>query len=432
MSAPGAAELGREAATAALARRPEPIERVAYVSLHTSPLAQPGISDAGGMNVYIHELAATMARRGVEVEVFTRRTDPDVAAVVDVVPGYRVVHVDAGPAAPLPIAELPGLVADFAEGIIKHAYVSGARYDLVHSHYWLSGWAGVLVKEAFDIPLANSFHTLARIKDRTRPDGSAGSPLLRIAAEEDVIARSDCVVASTPGEAEDLIEHYRASPERLCVSPPGIDHHLFSPGPRAAARHELGLARGPLALFVGRIQPLKGLDVAVRALAMTVPALPAVRLAIVGGPSGPGGQAEVDAVRRLATELGVGERLIWCDPQPHDRLVQYYRAADVLLVPSRSESFGLVAAEAQACGLPVVATHVGGLAYLITDGESGFLVPGPDAAEFATAMGRILADDGLAARLAAGAVANAARFSWDATADRLLELYAGITADETG
>ncbi len=408
------------------------ISSVAYVSLHTSPLDQPGVADAGGMNVYIHELALTMARRGVAVEVLTRRTDPDTAPVVDVAPNYRVVHVDAGPPRTLPIAELPDLVAEVAEGVVKHAFVTGARYDLVHSHYWLSGWAGVLVKEALDIPLANSFHTLARIKDLTRREDTAGSSLLRIATEEDVIARSDCVVASTPGEAEDLIEHYQARPERLCVSPPGIDHHLFSPGPQGAARQELGLPRGPLALFVGRIQPLKGLDVAVRALAMIAEALPSVRLAVVGGPSGPRGQAEVDAVRELAAELGVAERLIWCDPQPHDRLSRYYRAADVLLVPSRSESFGLVAAEAQACGLPVVATHVGGLAYLVEDGESGFLVAGPDAAGFATAAGQVLADDGLAARLAAGAVANAARFSWEATADRFLELYAGITGDGPG
>ncbi len=408
------------------------ISQVAYVSLHTSPLEQPGSADAGGMNVYIHELALTMARRGVQVDVFTRRTDPAAQPVVDVVPGYRVVHVDAGPPQPLPLAELPAYVAEVAEGIVKHAYVTGARYDLVHSHYWLSGWAGVLVKEALDIPLANSFHTLARIKDLNRRDDVGGSPLLRIAAEEDVIAMSDCVVASTPLEAEDLIEHYQASPEKLCVSPPGIDHGLFSPGPRGAARQALELARGPLMLFVGRIQPLKGLDVAVRALADVVQALPGARLAVVGGPSGPSGTAEIEAVRGLADELGVAGHIRWVDPQPHDRLALWYRAADVLLVPSRSESFGLVAAEAQACGLPVVATRVGGLAFLISDGESGFLVPGPDPKEFAAAAGRILADDGLAARLSAGAVANAARFSWEATANRFLELYSGIAGDGSG
>ncbi len=408
------------------------IDRVAFVSVHTSPLEQPGYGDAGGMNVYVDELARTMAGRGIVVEVFTRRTSREQPALVEVAPGYSVVHVDAGPPEVVAKASLPEYISEFAEGVVKWAYTTEARYDVTHSHYWLSGWAGVLVKEALGIPLANSFHTLGRVKDLTRRADDRPSPLLRIAAEADVIRLSDCVIASTPAEAQDLIEHYDASPERLCVSPPGIDHDVFAPGPAGPARAAIGLGDGPLALFVGRIQPLKGLDVAVRAVAMMAPAIPGVRLAVVGGPSGAGGPAEIERVRRLAEELDVSGRLDWYPAQPHARLADFYRAADVLLAPSRSESFGLVAAEAQACALPVVATRVGGLAYLVEDGESGFLVDGADPAGFAAAAGRVLTDGRLAERLSAGAVKNAESFSWETTADRFLELYAGITGDDEG
>ncbi len=405
------------------------IRRLAYISVHTSPLEQPGFGDAGGMNVYVDELARTMAERGIAVDVFTRRTDPEQPDSVEVAPGYTVVHVDAGPPWHVPKSHLPEYVAEFAEEIVKRSYTAEARYDIVHSHYWLSGWAGVLVKEALGIPLANSFHTLGRVKDLTRRADDPPAPLLRIAAEADVIRLSDCVIASTPAEAQDLIEHYDASPERLCVSPPGIDHEVFSPGPQLPARQSLGLGLGPLALFVGRIQPLKGLDIAVRALGMLSRHVAGVRLAVVGGPSGPDGAEEVERVKAIAVEAGVADRITWFPAQAHGRLARFYRAADVLLVPSRSESFGLVAAEAQACGLPVVASRVGGLAYLVEHGESGFLVDRFEPAEFSAAAGRVLTDPELASRLAAGAVANAGSLSWDATADRFLELYEGILGD---
>lgn len=402
------------------------IRRVAYVSIHTSPLEQPGSGDAGGMNVYIHELAMTMARRGVAVEVFTRRTTPDQAETVEVAPGYSVVHIDAGPPAPLPVAELPDVVAEFAEGVVKWAY--HVPYDIVHTHYWLSAWAGILVKEALAVPLANSFHTLGRVKDATRHPEEAPSGLLRIATERDVIALSDCVISSTPAEFDDLLEHYDADPGRLCISPPGIDHGIFSPGSRSAARAELGLpADAPVLGFVGRVQPLKGLATAVEALAAVRESLPEARLLVVGGPSGPAGEAEIARVGRLVERLGLTEHVRFVPPQDHTRLPTYYRAADVLLVPSRSESFGLVAAEAQACGVPVVAARVGGLAFAVEDGESGFLVDGWDPGAYAGAALKIITDPPLAAKLSAGAVAFAGRFSWQATSDRLLELYRGIS-----
>jgi D-inositol-3-phosphate glycosyltransferase len=245
--------------------------------------------------------------------------------------------------------------------------------------------------------------------------------LVRIAAEVDVVARAECMVASTPADAADLIEHYRANPERICVSPPGVDHSVFSPGDQRAARDRFGLGEGPIVGFVGRIQTLKGVDVAIRAVA----GLHDVRLLVVGGPSGPEGDADLAGFRALADEMAPGQ-VVFHDPVAHADVVEVYRAIDALIVPSRAESFGLVALEAQATGTPVVASRVGGLPYVVVDGESGFLVAGHDPADYAEALGRILFDPEVAADLGAGAVKRAETFSWDGTVDRLLELYRGM------
>lgn len=398
------------------------IRRVAYLSIHTSPLAVPGSGDAGGMNVYIHELAQTMAGRGVQVDVFTRG---GAAGEIEVTPGYRVVNLAFGPPGDGGHDALAEAVGDFAEGVARWAVRHRASYDILHSHYWLSGWAGVLLHEVLRVPLAISFHTLGRVKDATRRADQAPAGLLRLVAETEVIARAGCVIASTPAEAAQLIEHYAANPERLCVSPPGVDHRVFSPGSRREARRALSLpGEGALVLFAGRLQPLKGPDVALEAFSRLVEEVPGARLLFVGGPSGTQGEEEVARLRAAAARLG--ERVIFRPPVPHRHLAQYYRAADVLVVPSRSESFGLVAAEAQACGLPVVAASVGGLEHAVADGESGLLVTGWDAADYAAALRLVLTEPDLAARLAAGARLQAERFSWPATADRLLELYGGI------
>jgi D-inositol-3-phosphate glycosyltransferase len=404
------------------------IERVAYLALHTSPLLQPGVGNAGGMNVYVDELACTMAGRGIEADVFTRRTDPDQPDVIEVRDGYRVIHLDAGPPRPLPISELMTHVAEFGEGVVANTRNSG--FDVVHSHYWLSGWAGVLVKEAHGLPLANSFHTLGRVKDVARRRDEAPSSIARLRAEDGVIAGSDCVIASTPYEFDDLIEHYAASPERLYISQPGIDHSLFTPGDRSEARKRIGVGDEPLLLCVGRIQAHKGFDVAIDMLSLLPETLAvgsgAPTLMIVGGPSGPNGEKEVEGLRSRAVVMGVADRVRFVSPQPHGSIVDYYRAADLLVMPSRSESFGLVAAEAQASGLPVVAARVGGLPYVVDASTSGLLVNDHDPHSFAAAATAILDHPMFRSNLSAGAVAFAARFSWDGTADRLLDLYDGI------
>ncbi|MFO7547556.1 MAG: glycosyltransferase [Acidimicrobiia bacterium] len=400
------------------------IRRVAYLSMHTSPLLQPGVGDAGGMNVYLDELAHTMVERSVEVEVFTRRVDPGLPEVVEVVPGYRVHHVDAGPPETVAVRSLARYVREFADRCGD--VLEEIPPDILHSHYWLSGWAGLVLKRRLGIPLANSFHTLGRVKDATRRKDEPPSPLLRIAAEHEVIEGSDCVVASTPLEAEDLMAHYGADPARLCTSPPGVDHDRFGPGDRDEARVRLGWDAGPTVLFVGRIQALKGADVALETLGMLRGRVPEARMVMVGGASGPDGTAEVERLRRRAAAADVAGAVEFVDPVPHDVLVDYYRGADALVLPSRSESFGLVAAEAQASGLPVVAARVGGLVHVVDDGATGVLVDGWDPVGYAAALEKVLTDPGLAASMSAAAVVWSERFSWEATANRLLELYDGV------
>ena len=409
------------------------IERVAYVSMHTSPLHLPGSGDAGGMNVYLDRLARTMAGRGVDVTVFTRRADADAPTVTEVREGYRVVQIEAGPVERLPIADLVGLTSTFADNLTGWVADRAATFDVVHSHYWLSGRAGVRVKRALDIPLANSFHTLGKVKDAARAASEAPSSDERLLTEEGVIAHSDCVIASTPFEFDELLEHYAASPERLCVSPPGVDHAVFSPGPRHDARRRLDIEENtPVVLYAGRIQPHKGTAVAVRAFADLArsggKAAGRCLLHIVGGASGAAGGAEVETCMAIAKEAGIEDRIRWFEPVPHPVLADHYRAADVVVVPSRSESFGLVAAEAQACGIPVVASNAGGLPYVVDASESGLLVDGNDPVAFAAAIRAILEHPSFAERLGQGAVAFAQKFSWDATATRMLELYDGIVA----
>ncbi len=406
------------------------IRRVAFLSMHTSPLDRPGSGDAGGMNVYVDELAAGLAGRGVAVKVFTRRTDPESTRVVHTPDGYLVEHVDAGPPRRLPIPDLRDLVGRFARRVTEEIQAGGAASptDVVHSHYWLSGWAGLMVKQATGLPLANSFHTLGRVKDATRRPGQPSESLQRIAAESEVIAQSDCVIASTEYESFELIDHYGADPSRLCVSPPGIDLDLFRPGDSKQARRELGLAdSGPIVLFVGRIQPLKGLDVAVEAMGLIRDRLPGARMMVVGGPSGPAGEAERRMILDQVRRLGMENEVTWWGVQPHRRLPVFYRAADVLVVPSRSESFGLVAAEAQASGIPVVAAGVGGLRYVVEDGVSGLLVDGWDPADYTKSLLRILESPMLREHLADGARRAGRRFGWRDTTSRLLQLYGGIT-----
>ena len=402
--------------------------RVMMLSVHTSPLDQPGGGNAGGMNVYVVELARRLARLGVEVEVFTRATSSDQPPVVETSPGVLVRHVAAGPYELLPVAEVPAQLCAFTSGVLRaEARRPPGWYDLVHSHYWLSGHVGWLATSRWGVPLVHSMHTMSKVKNLSLADGDRPEPRERELGEEQVVEAADLLVASTADEAAQLVDLYGADPARVATVPPGVDLDVFSPGPAAAARARLGLPEDAVVLlFAGRIQPLKAPDLLVRAASLLLARDPALRerlvVAVVGGPSG-SGMAEPHALTRLADCLDVADVVRFEPPVGQRALADWYRAADLTAVPSYSESFGLVALESQACGTPVVAAAVGGLRTAVAADVSGVLVDGHDPADWADAVATIVGDPGRLQRLGAGAVAHAARFGWDATAARMLDAY---------
>lgn len=410
--------------------------RVAVISVHTSPLAQPGTGDAGGMNVYVLQTATELARRGVEVEIFTRATSSAVPPVQQAAPGVLVRNIEAGPFEGLDKHDLPTQLCAFAAGVLREeARHPQGYYDLVHSHYWLSGQVGWLARDRWGVPLVHTAHTLAAVKNASLAAGDTPEPAARQIGEQQVVAESDRMVANTADEADQLARIYGADPARIDVVAPGADLTRYRPGDRAAARAELGLdPRETVVAFVGRIQPLKAPDIllgaAARALA-EAPDLP-LRILIVGGPSGTG-LDRPDALIELASSLGISPRVTFLPPQPAERLVQVYRAADLVAVPSYSESFGLVAIEAQACGTPVLAANVGGLGVAVRHNETGVLVDGHRIDDWATALGSLVTEPGRLGALAAAAPKHAESFSWEHTADGLLESYrrAGMRRNRT-
>src|SRR4051812_8856018 len=404
------------------------LRRVAMVSLHTSPLDQPGTGDAGGMNVYVLELARRLAERQVEVDVFTRATGSALPPVVDVSDGIRVHHVAAGPYEGLTKNELPAQLCVFAREVLRaEAYHPPGYYDLVHSHYWLSGQVGALARDRWGVPLVHTMHTMAKVKNAALAAGDTPEPLTRLIGEEQVVAAADMLVASTEGEARELIELYDADPGRVEVVHPGVDLSTFRDVGQSAARARLGLpASGQLITFVGRIQPLKAPDVMLRAVAVLLSRHPSLRssltVAVVGGPSG-SGLERPDSLVRLAEELGIASSVRFVPPVAQDELVDWYAASTLVCVPSYNESFGLVAIEAQATGTPVVAAAVGGLTTAVRQERSGLLVADHVPASYAAAFERVLFEPGLRGRLAAGAEEHARQFGWDRTAEVMLGVY---------
>lgn len=414
--------------------RREVPRRVAMLSVHTSPLDQPGTGDAGGMNVYIVELARRLARLGTEVEIFTRATSPDLAPVVELADGVLVRHVQAGPFEGLLKEDLPGQLCAFAGGVLRaEAAREPGWYDLVHSHYWLSGQVGWLAAERWNVPLVHTMHTMAKVKNLALAEGDLPEPAARAIGESQVVEAADRLLANTDDEARALVDLYGADAERVVTVPPGVDLDLFRPGSKAAARARVGLpADAQVLLFVGRIQPLKAPDVLLRAAARMLAADPSLRrrlvVAVVGGPSG-SGLAQPEALQRLASALGISEVVRFQPPVPRDELADWYRAADLTVVPSYNESFGLVAVESQACGTPVVASAVGGLTTAVAADVSGVLVEGHDAADYGRVLADLLGDRGRRHSLATGARLHAESFGWDATAAAVLDVYAAARID---
>jgi D-inositol-3-phosphate glycosyltransferase len=394
-------------------------------------LDQPGTGDAGGMNVYIVETAKRLAAAGVEVEIFTRATSSDLPPCVETAPGVLVRHISAGPFEGLAKEDLPAQMCAFTTGVLRaEAAAAPGYYDLVHSHYWLSGQVGWLAKERWGVPLVHTAHTLAKVKNRLLAAGDAAEPMSRVIGEEQVVAASDRLIANTPTEARELIDLYRATLDQVAVVEPGVDLDRFQPPAvgreiemRVAARRRFGLPSGGYVIaFVGRIQPLKAPDVLLQAAARLRELDPTMAnqltIVVVGGNSGSG----LD-LAALAESLGVSDRVRVLPPQRGDALVDVYRAADIVAVPSYNESFGLVALEAQACGTPVVAAAVGGLVTAVRDQISGVLVDGHHADDWAKVLGDLMTQPRRRAELAAGAVEHAHAYSWSRTASGLLAVY---------
>jgi D-inositol-3-phosphate glycosyltransferase len=380
------------------------------------------------MNVYVIELARRLANRGIAVDVFTRATSSALAPVVEAAPGVWVRHLTAGPLEGLAKGELPAQMCVFAREVLRaEAGEAVGHYDVIHSHYWLSGQVGALARDRWGVPLIHSMHTMAKVKNAALAVGDVPDPAARVIGEEQVVEAADMLIANTETERRQLIEMYAATPDRVEVVHPGVDLDMFVPVAKAEARAGLGLAEDALVLmFVGRIQPLKAPDVLLRAVALLLAQYPALRsrvvVPVIGGPSGTGLE-HPESLAVLATDLGLDDVVRFVPPVAQAELARWYAAATLVAVPSYNESFGLVAVEAQATGTPVVAAAVGGLVTAVDDGASGLLVDGHDAESWASALSKIVTDEGFAARLGAAAVAQAARFSWDRTVETTLQVY---------
>ena len=398
--------------------------------VHTSPLDQPGAGDAGGMNIYVVESAERMAAMGVSVDIFTRRHNPDLPDIVELSSGVRVRHLNIG-ACSATKEELPALIPNLSEAFSK--VLENEKYDVLHSHYWISGKVAMPVAKKFGIPLAHTMHTMARVKNMNLAEGERPEPMIRVQGETQVVAAANALIANTDAEAASLVSLYEACPDNVSVVSPGVDLYTFTVGSgRKAAREAVGLPQDAHILaFVGRIQPHKGPEVLIRAVAEMLNHSPHLRpkliTIIMGGASG-SGLGEVDRLKDLVSWLNISDVVRFENPVPRAQIPQWYRAADLVCVPSYSESFGLVALEAQACGTPVVATAVGGLRTAVADGISGVLVDGHDPRAWSSVLARLIQEPQRRVLLSMGAIEHASHFGWDATARGTLDIYDRIIA----
>jgi len=404
--------------------------RIATLMVHTSPLDQPGAGDAGGMNIYVVESAERMAAMGVSVDIFTRRHSPDLPDIVELSPGVRVRHLNIG-AHSATKEELPALIPNLSDAF--SAVLEGEKYDVIHSHYWISGKVGMRTAKKFGIPLAHTMHTMARVKNMNLAEGERPEPMIRVQGETQVVAAANALIANTDAEAASLVSLYEACPDNVSVVSPGVDLYTFTAGSgRKAAREAVGLPQDAHILaFVGRIQPHKGPEVLIRAVAEMLNHSPHLRpkliTIIMGGASG-SGLGEVERLKDLVSWLNISDVVRFENPVPRAQIPQWYRAADLVCVPSYSESFGLVALEAQACGTPVVATAVGGLRTAVADGISGVLVDGHDPRAWSSVLARLIQEPQRRVLLSMGAIEHASHFGWDATARGTLDIYDRIIA----
>ena len=409
--------------------------RIAQLMMHTSPLEQTGARDAGGMNVYVVETAKRLAKSGIAVDIFTRATSGSLPPVVELAPGVEVHHITAGPYEGLTKEDLPSQMCTMASELLRvEANHPRGYYDLIHSHYWISGQVGLLASQRWNVPLVHTMHTMAKVKNLALADHDQPEPVARAIGEEQIVAGAKALIANTDAEAANLVSLYDACPDRVHVVPPGVDLEHFAPGGgRREARVQLGLDKDSLILaFVGRIQPHKGPDVLISAAGEMVKHDPVIKsklqILIIGGVSGGSGE-ELNRLQSLARFLGIQDRVKFIPPASREELPHWYRAADLVCVPSYSESFGLVALEAQACGTPVVAAAVGGLRTAVADGFSGSLVDGHDPRSWSAVLTRLLQEPQRRVALSMGALQHARRFGWETTARGTIDIYDRLLAE---
>ena len=397
--------------------------RVAVLSVHTCPLAALGGKETGGMNVYVREMSRELGRMGAHVDVYTRSQDPSIRRIVPLGTGARVIHLPAGPEAPMAREAVHEHLPEFVARLEAQRAADGLDYDLIHAHYWLSGVAGLTLRDRWQVPLVQMFHTLGRLKNTVaRAPGEVESGL-RIGEEARIARLADRIVAANVVERADLVWHYGAAADRVAVIPCGVDTEMFRPMAQPVAKDLLELPPEPLLLFVGRLQPIKGLETLLDAMTRLAGR---ARLLIIGGDQDEPDNAHAERLRLRVDALGLRARVRFLGAQPQDRLRLFYAAADATVMPSYYESFGMVALEAMACGTPVIASRVGGLTTTVRDGVTGYLAPEGDAAAFAERMEAVLADASTRERLGREAVRWAAEHRWPCIAEKVCGLYSEL------
>jgi len=410
------------------------VDRVALLSVHTCPVVVLGGKKTGGMNVYVRDLSRELTRRGVAVDVFTRAHDSSAPHINDtnLGPGSRVIHIPAGPETPLSGEAIAEFAPDFVAGVKAFAEREGTRYDVIHSHYWLSGWAAEALRDAWNVPVLHMFHTLGHMKNRVAEHPDEMEAPIRVQTEARLMQTVDCVVASTPAERTQMMWLYDADMRKIKIIPPGVDTGRFHPLPPDEARREIGVPCDQnMLLFVGRIEPLKGLETLIRAAGLLYQERQDICLMVIGGDPEVDESQDLARLKELGEELGVGDMVTFLGARDQDRLQFYYSAAEVLVMPSNYESFGMVALEAMACGTPVIASEVGGLAYLVQDGVTGFHVPYRDPDELAGKISLLIKQPSLRAEMSQAAVKHAQAFDWARIADQVLAVYEGLASSNS-
>lgn len=405
------------------------IKRVAMLSVHTCPLAMLGGKETGGMNVYVRDLSMEFSRRGIAVDVFTRSQNPHLPHVMhEIGPNGRVIHIPTGPEEPYDKNKVFDYLPEFVNGVKQFARSEGIQYDIIHSHYWLSGWAARELRAEWGAPIVQMFHTLGKMKNAVAASPAEMETARRIETEAEIVRDVDRLVAATITEKDQLVRLYGADPHKISIVPPGVDIMHFHPMPRRLAQQKIGLdSHDWMILFVGRIEPLKGVDTLIRAMALLAHECPTwvsrLSLAIIGGDPNANENAEMERLKAMHAQLNLGDLVVFLGAKDQNTLQYYYNAAEAVVMPSHYESFGMVALEAMACGTPVIASDVGGLSHLVRDGETGFHVPSGNHLTLASTLARLLQDDALRRRLGEQATYWAQNYSWVKIGDRVLDAY---------